>query len=190
MKKVAPPFLLIALAFASAPSMAADGWFGGLKVAPWVNRADALLNFDRTDPPQRKRPAGTAGAASATRRVEVELGYNDSPADGTDVTSATTARNATFGRNFRLAGVGTWTMGDNVGVTGRVGAYRGNLQMQNAYLLTPDASLHPTYGMGVHYNFSSNLLVQGGWDRYRLGGSLRPGDDGVDLLTIGLKYRF
>ena len=186
MKTAVLPTLLIALALAPAPSWAAEGWFGGLNLAPWINRADALLNLDRGDAGQRKR---VGSLMPASRRVDVELGFGDSSSDGGDgVTGG--GRNTQPGRNFRLAGVGTWPLGDSVGLTGRVGAYRGDIEMQNAYRITPDASLHPTFGMGVRYDFSANLRLQGGWDRYHLGGSLRPGDGGVDLLTIGLKYRF
>ena len=94
------------------------------------------------------------------------------------------------GRNFRLSGVGVWSLGENFGVTGRVGAYQGDVELGNGYRDNVSAVIHPTYGMGLRYDVSANLRVQGGWDRYHLGQSLRPGDGGVDLLTIGLKYRF
>ena len=173
--------LLIALAILPAGAWAADGWFGGIQVAPWMSRADALLNLDRSDVPltRKARP----GQSAANRRFDVEFGYADSDA-------SSGARPGSTGRDFRLAGVGTWALADNLGVTGRLGAYRGDVDGRAVYQLTPDAALHPTYGMGLRYDVSANLRLQGGWDRYHLGPSLHPGDAGVDLLTIGLKYRF
>ena len=176
---VLPVVALAVLASAAGSAMAAtDGWFGGIQVAPWIDRSDALLNLDRLDAPLRKR----AGALAA-RRFDVEFAYGD-PA-----TAPVGATPANGGRDFRLAGVGTWSLGEAVGLTGRVGAYRGDVDASTLYRLTPDASLHPTYGMGLRFDVSANLRLQGGWDRYHLGPSLRAGD-GVDLLTIGLKYRF
>ena len=176
---VLPAVVLAGLVSATGGAVAAtDGWFGGIQVAPWIDRSDALLNLDRLDAPVRKRGGGTA-----VRRFDLEVGYGE----GAGPAVAGVASNGT--RDFRLAGVGTWSLGDALGLTGRVGAYRGDIEVGSLYRLTPDASLHPTYGMGLRFDVSANLRLQGGWDRYHLGPSLRPGD-GVDLLTIGLKYRF
>ncbi len=192
------PFLLFVLILLPVQAGAADGWFGGIKVSPWVNRADALLNLDRSDGGTSTAPAAAASSATGrrrptlpvpARRLDVEVGYGEGAAGPGDGLNGSPRTNQP-GRNFRLAGVGTLPIGDGVGLTGRVGAYKGDIEMQNAYRLTPDESVHPTYGMGVRYDFSPNLRVQGGWDRYHLGASLRPGDGGIDLLTIGLKYRF
>ena len=48
------------------------------------------------------------------------------------------------------------------------------------------------YGVGLKYDFSQNFRVQGGWDRYRLGtdNTTIDGNRNIDLLSIGLKYRF
>lgn len=182
------PFLLLCL-LAMVPSHAAasDGWFGGLKLAPWVNRADALLNIDRsTDSPTRKRPM----AAAPTRRFDVEVGYSESAPDNSARGGVSPNRGFLAGHDFRLAGVGELAFGDKLGLTGRLGAFRGDIDSANQYRDVPDLSVHPTYGMGLRYDVSPDLRLQGGWDRYHLGQSLRPGDGGVDLLSIGLKYRF
>ena len=185
--------LILALAAAHEVAQAADtAWFSGIRVAPWMSHNDALMNLDRGDatnpPPRKSRLNGSQAAAVPSRRVDVEVAYLDAnPADGT----VNPARLAQPGRDFRVAGVGTWALDDKFGVLGRVGAYHGDVDGSALYRLTPDSSsLRPTFGMGLRYDLSSNLRLQGGWDRYHLGQSLRPGDDGVDLLSIGLKYRF
>jgi hypothetical protein len=178
--------IVTVLLLADVPAaQAADGWFAGIQVAPWMTRADALLNLDRADAAQLRK--ARPGQLPPVRRFDLELAYAaDAGADG----NGTPGRPMTGGRDFRLAGVGTWSLGDKFGVTGRLGAYRGDVDAGTVYRLTPDAGLHPTYGMGLRYDVSANLRLQGGWDRYHLGQSLHPGDSGVDLLTIGLKYRF
>jgi len=181
------PVLSLALLTGSGGVQAAEGWFGGLQVAPWISRADALLNLDHgADLPARKL-RGSALPIAPARRFDVELAYADGSADG----AGTINRPASAGRDFRVAGVGTWALNDSLGLTGRLGAFKGDVDASTLYRLTPDGnSLHPTIGMGLRYDISSNLRLQGGWDRYHLGVSLHPGDGGVDLLSIGLKYRF
>ena len=182
--------LFLALAAVQGRARAADtAWFSGIRVAPWMSHNDALMNLDRGDtptPPPRKSKLN--GGQVPSRHVDVEVAYLDAnPADST----VNPARLAQPGRDFRVAGVGTWAVDDKFGVLGRVGAYHGDVDGSALYRLTPDSSnLRPTFGMGLRYDLSSNLRLQGGWDRYHLGQSLRSGDDGVDLLSIGLKYRF
>ena len=178
--------LLCCLASSPVGASAAEGWFGGINLVPWINRADALLNIDRGDAPQRKRGAGAASG----RAFDVELGYADGAGDPAERGGISPSHVVSPINNFRLAGIGVWNLGDRLGLTGRVGAYRGDLDGVSLYSGTFDASLHPTFGMGLRYDISANLRLQGGWDRYHLGQSLRPGDAGVDLLTIGFKYRF
>jgi hypothetical protein len=45
-------------------------------------------------------------------------------------------------------------------------------------------------GLGLSYNLGENVLLQGNLDRYQLKYNRINGDNGVDLLTLGLKYRF
>jgi len=45
-------------------------------------------------------------------------------------------------------------------------------------------------GFGMKYDISSSLRLQGGWDRYQLTSNRINGDAGIDLLSLGLKYRF
>ncbi|MDE3009986.1 MAG: hypothetical protein KGI67_03785 [Pseudomonadota bacterium] len=152
-----------------------------------MSRADGLLNLDRgsgSDLPVHKVHGSVLPSVPA-KRFDVELAYAES--DGGNVGHPVSGA----GRDFRVAGVGTWALNDSLGVTGRLGAYRGDVDPGQIYRLTPDSpALHPTYGMGLRYDISANLRLQGGWDRYHLGVSLHPGDGGVDLLSIGLKYRF
>lgn len=94
-------------------------------------------------------------------------------------------------KEFRFTSTGTWAITDKLGFTGRVGAYTGDANsLGGSVHYQSDLLPRPTYGMGIRYDVSNNLRLQGGWDRYHLGTSLSPLDAGIDLLTIGLKYRF
>jgi hypothetical protein len=94
-------------------------------------------------------------------------------------------------KEFRFTSSGAWAVTDKLGFTGRIGAYTGDANSYSGIgKYSSELAPRPTYGMGIRYDVSHNLRLQGGWDRYHLGSSLSPNDNGVDLLTIGLKYRF
>ena len=54
-----------------------------------------------------------------------------------------------------------------------------------------DGSTELTYGLGLKYDFSSNLGLRLEWQRFTPGGYLQPfGEGDGDLLSGGLRYRF
>jgi hypothetical protein len=96
-------------------------------------------------------------------------------------------------RGWEFAGTGTWALSKRLGLTGKVGAYGGELNLTPNQGSALDGKTRAVLGVGLKYDFSSNFRLQGGWDRYRLG-TTSAADDGrsadVDLLSIGLKYKF
>ncbi len=91
---------------------------------------------------------------------------------------------------WELAGTGTWSISRKLGLVGRLGAYSGDVDLTPGQLEAADRRARATYGLGLKYDFTSNFRVQGGWDHYRLGQPSASGEDNVDLLSIGLKYKF
>jgi len=130
---------------------------------------------------------GGVNAAPWAARADMLLNL-----DRNDSSSLSGGKNTTSSKDFRFTNSKTWVVGDKLGVTGRIGAYNSAEidPSNNGYKLGGDSAFRPTYGMGIRYDVNSSLRLQGGWDRYHLGTSIRPGDGEVDLLTIGLKYRF
>jgi len=120
------------------------------------------------------------------------MGYADFPKVGADGSAPIPVNPSSSikAHGWQFLGVGTLPLGERFGVFGRVGAFRGDPDLNANYSGGSDAT-RATYGMGLKYDFSSNFRVQGAWDRYRLG--VRPGSgdvQDVDLLSIGLKYKF
>ena len=130
---------------------------------------------------------GGVNAAPWAARADMLLNL-----DRTDSVVSAGNKSNSGSKDFRLTSSKTWAMGDKFGVTGRIGAFNSAEidPSNNGYKLGGDSAYRPTYGMGLRYDINSSLRLQGGWDRYHLSTSLRPGDGEVDLLTIGLKYRF
>lgn len=130
---------------------------------------------------------GGVNAAPWAARADMLLNLESS-----NPTSAMGGKGASGQKDFRLTSSKTWAVSDKFGVTGRFGAFNtAEVDPSNSgYKLGGEATYRPTYGMGIRYDLNGSLRLQGGWDRYHLGTSLRPGDGEVDLLTIGLKYRF
>ncbi len=93
-----------------------------------------------------------------------------------------------------LLGIGTLPVTQGFSLFGKEGVVRGdedgNLNFGGpAYRL--DGSTELTYGLGLKYDFSSNLGLRLEWQRFTPGGYLQPfGEGDVDLLSGGLRYRF
>jgi len=130
---------------------------------------------------------GGVNAAPWAARADMLLNL-----DRNDTAVSSGSKTLLNSKDFRITSSKTWAVGDKLGVTGRFGAFNSAEidPSNNGYKLGSDSAYRPTYGMGIRYDVSSNLRLQGGWDRYHLSTSLRPGEGEVDLLTIGLKYRF
>jgi len=130
---------------------------------------------------------GGVNAAPWAARADMLLNL-----DRTDTGVASGLKSTSASKDFRLTSSKTWIVGEKLGVIGRIGAFNSAEidPSNNGNKLGSDSAYRPTYGMGLRYDVSNSLRLQGGWDRYHLGTSLRPGDGEVDLLTIGLKYRF
>jgi hypothetical protein len=170
---------------ASSSVFAANpGWFGGIRIgtpsvdAPLVNLAeepDATLTVFRF--PIRLK-------------LGMELGFSERN-DATDLSGTGLKLPAEDRFGWQVLGVGSVPITKNWGVFGKIGAYRWNQELTSNFSSVVGTDPQPTYGLGLKYDFSRNFTVSGEWDRYQLGPSngARP-DSEIDLLSIGLKYRF
>jgi OmpA-OmpF porin, OOP family len=102
------------------------------------------------------------------RNVAVEAGYGllfDK--GGSEVTA------------LEVVAVGMFPVMNQLSIIGKLG-------FANVDVETPvgsDDKTELTYGVGVQYDFTRNLGVRGQWQRYDT-------DNEVDLLSIGIVYRF
>lgn len=183
--------LTAGLGVQQAAFAAGAGWFGGIttgvRAVDFDNR-----NFSGTiDDSLRSRKI--YGAYQFNRLVGVEMGAEMGRLQLRDqgLVEPGSLAPGLRPKGWQFSGVGTVSVGQKLGVFGRLGAYRGELDLSPSQASAADGKTKATYGVGLMYDFSENFRVQGGWDRYRLGNeaaAATPGD--VDLLTIGLKYKF
>jgi opacity protein-like surface antigen len=166
-------------AFAANP-----GWFGGIRMgtrsvdAPVSNLSeepDATLNVFRF--PIRLK-------------LGMELGLSERLTSA-DFSGVGLRLPSDDRLGWQVLGVGSVPITKNWGVFGKLGAHRWNQDLGSNFSSIRGTDPRPTYGLGLKYDFTGNFSVSGEWDRYQLGpaNGARPESD-IDLLSIGLKYKF
>ena len=96
------------------------------------------------------------------------------------------AGGATKGTAWELVGIGSYPIANQFSAYGKLGAYRGELKATNAKETNTDL----TYGVGLQYDFTKAVGVRGEWQRYsKMGGGALVETD-VDVLSVGVVYRF
>ncbi len=171
---------------------AGTSWFGGIDVTshlPEVNLRNFSGNVDDT-----MKSRKIYGAYQINRLVGVEMGADIGRVSSRDngLVEPGSLSPGLKPKGWQFSSIGTLPIGQKLGVTGKVGAYRGDLDLSASQSINDDGKTKALYGVGLKYDFSQNFRVQGGWDRYRLGTNSNTidGDRNIDLLSIGLKYRF
>ena len=184
-------FSLAGLLLAAPLTYAAGAnWFGGIDVTGRL--ADAPNFSGRIDDHIKSRKI--YGAYQINRLLGVEMGADIGRISARDngLIEPGSLAPGLRPKGWQFSSTGTLPIGQKLGVTGKVGAYRGELDVSASQSINDDGKTKPMYGVGLKYDFSQNFRVQGGWDRYRLGtdNTTIDGDRNIDLLSIGLKYRF
>jgi OmpA-OmpF porin, OOP family len=161
-------------AAAQQPSMSSAYIGGTIGQAESKDGCNNIANCDEKDTAWR-----ILGGYQFNRYFAAELGYHDlgeasSPGGGVEATA------------WELVGIGSYPIVDKLSVYGKLGLYRGELEGLGAEETNSDV----TYGVGLQYDFLKNVGVRGEWQRYSKmgGGSLTETD--VDVLSVGVVYRF
>jgi hypothetical protein len=170
-----------ALAGACGTAWAANpGWFGGVRfgtrsvdapVASLAQDPDATLNLFRY--PIRLK-------------LGMEIGVTERDW-AQDIAGPGLRFDGRLG--WQVLGIGSVPITRNWGVFGKLGAFRWTPDYKSSFGSITGDDAQPTYGLGLKYSFTDNLSVSGEWDRYQLQPGLGPNGE-IDLLSIGLKYRF
>ena len=186
--------LSLAGLFLATPLTYAAGtnWFGGIDATsrlPEINARNFSGSIDDTIKSRK-----IYGAYQINRLLGVEMGANIGRISARDngLIEPGSLAPGFRPKGWQFSSTGTLPIGQKLGVIGKVGAYRGELDVSASQSINDDGRTKPMYGVGLKYDFSQNFRVQGGWDRYRLGtdNTTIDGDRNIDLLSIGLKYRF
>ena len=75
---------------------------------------------------------------------------------------------------------------DKLSVYGKLGVYRGELEAPGAEETNTDV----TFGVGLQYDLIKNVGVRGEWQRYSKMGGGNLVETDVDVLSVGVVYRF
>lgn len=108
------------------------------------------------------------GGFQVTRNVAAEVAYSMLYDKGGAEVSA-----------LEVVGIGSFPLANQLSLFGKLG-------FANVDVETPggsDDGIELTWGLGVQYDVSARLGVRAGWQRYET-------DEEVDLLSIGVLYRF
>ena len=95
---------------------------------------------------------------------------------------------------LELVGVGTLPVGDRFGVYGKVGVYHASSEGSvNTVLLTgttSDDNTDLTFGGGVAFDLTRQVTLRGEWQRYNDVGGDNVGKGDVDVISLGVLFRF
>ena len=119
------------------------------------------------------------GGYQFNRHFAAELGYHN-------LGEASAAGGALEGTAWELVGIGAYPLVDKLSVYGKLGVYRGELEAPGAEETNTDF----TFGVGLQYDLLKSVGVRGEWQRYSKMGGGNLVETDVDVLSVGVVYRF
>lgn len=119
------------------------------------------------------------GGYQFNRYFAAELGYHN-------LGEASAAGGALEGTAWELVGIGAYPIVDKLSVYGKLGVYRGELEAPGAEETNTDL----TFGVGLQYEVLKNVGLRGEWQRYSKMGGGNLVETDVDVLSVGVVYRF
>lgn len=179
MKHIKTLLAISALAFAGSaaaqqPSMSSVYIGGTIGQSQSKDGCNNVANCDDKDTAWR-----ILGGYQFNRYFAAELGYHD-------LGEASTPAAAIEGTAWELVGIGSYPIVEKFSVYGKLGLYRGELEAPGAEETNSDL----TYGVGLQYDFLKNVGVRGEWQRYSKMGGGNITETDVDVLSLGVVYRF
>lgn len=133
------------------------------------------------------------GGYQLNRNFAIELGYTNLGETSASEAGVSVAAEASA---FELVGIGFLPLADRFSAYGKVGLYRAESEGR---LIIPglgsgsidESNTDLTYGFGLKFDISRNLALRGEWQRYsEVGGGDLGGEADIDVLSVGLMYRF
>jgi OmpA-OmpF porin, OOP family len=128
------------------------------------------------------------GGYQLNRNFSAELGYSNlgeakASAGGVNASVEATA--------WDLVGVGSFPVTNQFSVYGKLGVYRAETEgRSNVGVSADETNSGLTYGFGVRYDFTRNLGVRAEWQRYGDVGGGSIGESDVDIMSIGVIWKF
>lgn len=119
------------------------------------------------------------GGYQFNRYFAAELGYHN-------LGEASAPAGATEGNAWELVGIASYPIANQFSVYGKLGGYRGELEGPGG----KESNTDLTYGAGLQYDFTKQIGVRGEWQRYNKMGGGAVVETDVDVLSLGVVYRF
>jgi OmpA-OmpF porin, OOP family len=128
------------------------------------------------------------GGYRFNRNLGVEIGYTDlGEATITDPISTATFETSVM----EIVGVGSLPIAEKFSVFGKIGIYRGDVDASDpVFGSASESNTGLTFGIGVQWDFTKNLGLRGEWQRYADVGGDSVGESDVDVMSIGVIWRF
>jgi OOP family OmpA-OmpF porin len=161
-------------AFAQQPSLSSAYIGGTLGQAEYKDGCNGLTDCDEKDAAWR-----ILGGYRFNQYFAAELGYHN-------LGEASAQAGAVEGSAWEVVGVASYPVIDKLSVYGKLGAYRGELEAPGAKETNADL----TYGLGLQYDVLKNVGLRGEWQRYNKMGGGEVQETDVDVLSVGVVYRF
>ena len=184
-KKVA---VLLAASALSIPAYAADsGWFV-------LGSAGITKYNDKDSPPPGVSVDDTdmgfklGGGYMFNKNLGVEAAYVDL---GKEKFTAPGLSGEAKASGEVIAALGVWPLNEQFSVLGRLGLINATVKVSGGGASDSSTDVKLTYGVGGAYNLNKQFSVRLEWDRYdKLGDSNTTGESTVDLISLGVAYKF
>jgi len=92
---------------------------------------------------------------------------------------------------WELVGIGMWPVANALSVYGKLGGYYGKSELHSSVRPSgDDTNGGLTYGVGAQYDFMRQAAVRVEWQRYDNVGGNTTGETDIDVLNVGLLWKF
>ena len=170
MKSIKAVVALAAIAFAGSAAAQQP-----VVAAPYVGGTIGQAEYKDATGDDKDTAWRILGGYQFNRHFAAELGYHDLG-----------QVSAVEGNAIEVVGIGAFPIVDKLSAYGKLGVYRGELEAPGVKETNSDL----TYGVGLQYDFLKNVGVRGEWQRYSKMGGGNLVETDVDVMSVGLIYRF
>ena len=180
--------VMTAPAVSMAQARGDTGWYVGGSVGQSKARHVDCAGFDSCD--TKAAAFGILGGYQINRNFAAELGYHDF---GRVTFSAPGVSGNIKASAAELVGLGAYPFANRLSVYAKVGAYHAEAKRNPplAGLEIKDRNTDLTFGFGVRCDVTREAGVRAEWQRYKsVGGDDTGGKSDIDVITIGLIWRF
>jgi OmpA-OmpF porin, OOP family len=127
------------------------------------------------------------GGYQFNRHFAVELGYTDLG----EVSASGPGGSASIESSaFEVVAVGMMPIADKFAIYGKLGMYRGETDASGPGGSISESTTDLTFGIGARYDFTRNLGVRAEWQKYSDVGGGEIGEADVDVISVGVIFRF